>query len=374
MSNIAFIQRRLAPHGGNEMFALRFLEELSKLGDRITILSHSIDPSLLNHFEYKPIPVLKPLSVLKLLSFAFFARRVAKKNNYDLIFSNERTLHHDIYFAGEGCHEKWLEQRFRQLSWLKVLLIRINPLHWAILYLEKKCLGNPRLKGVIAFSQRVKKELITAHHLPEEKVKVVYHGVPAAKKLAGTDRQTLRMELGIQDQELVILFVGSGFERKGLRSLIEGLSHFDCPQYRLLVVGKGDKTKYVKLARKLKLQDKVQFLGIQSEVAHFYSLADIFVLPTIYEPFGLVVLEAMTYGLPVVVSRNAGVAELISHSKNGLIVNDPFNPSEIGHCLNQLKDPDFRKSLAQEGNKLAQAQTLDKNIRQTMQAVNEFFD
>jgi len=372
-SEIAFIQRKVAPHGGGEMFALRFLGELKKMGHKITIFAHFANFSFLDQVDFVRIPILKPFSFLKMLSFAWFCKRAAKRKNYELIFSNERTVYHDIYFAGEGCHSAWLQQRFRQVGAIKKFLIGINPLHWTILYLEKRCITNSRLLGIISFSQRVQEELIKKHKLPADKIKVVYHGVPAP--VADEDeieRNTMRQDLGIGKNELVILFIGSGFERKGLRFLIEGLAHFDYPAFRLCVVGKGKTGKYRKCAQRLGLQDKVHFYGQNPHVRLFYSIADIFVLPTIYEPFGLVVLEAMSYNIPVVVSQYAGAAELITHGEDGLILKNPFDPKEIGQCLNQLKDSGFRQTLAKAGNHLASQYTLQKNTRDTLKAVEEF--
>ena len=372
-SKIAFIQRKVAPHGGGEMFALRFLGELKKMGHKITIFAHSANFSFLDQVHFVRIPILKPFSFLKMLSFAWFCKRAAKRKNYELIFSNERTIYQDIYFAGEGCHSAWLKQRFRQVGALKKFLITINPLHWTILYLEKRCLTNSRLLGIISFSKRVKQELVSKHNLPADKIKVVYHGVPAPVADENEiERHTMRQDLGIGENEMVILFIGSGFERKGLRFLIEGLAHFDHPSFRLCVVGKGKTGKYRKCAKRLGLQDKVHFYGQNPNVPLFYSIADVFVLPTIYEPFGLVVLEAMSYNVPVVVSQYAGAAELVTHGENGLILKNPFDANEIGQCLNQLKDPGFRQTLAKAGNHLASQYTLDKNISETIKAVKEF--
>lgn len=347
---------------------------MHSLGHQITILSNKIDPSLLDRFKHKFVPILKPFSFLKMLSFAFFARQAAKKNAYDLISSNERTIYQDIYFAGEGSHGHWLKQRFKQVSGFKKLLIRINPLHWTILFLEKLCLTHSRLMGVIAFSQNTKKELMAAHAIPSEKIKVVYHGIPPKQEALEMDRNTLRQDLGIVKDELVLLFVGSGFERKGLKLLIEGLAHFTAPNYRLLVVGKGSAKPYLKRAKKLNVDGKIRFLGHQSCVPPFYSIADIFILPTLYEPFGLVVLEAMLYEVPVIVSSLAGVSELIVDGENGLRVDDIFDARQIGACLNRLRDPELRARLAQAGKALAQVQTIEKSVLQTTEAVQEWLE
>jgi UDP-glucose:(heptosyl)LPS alpha-1,3-glucosyltransferase len=372
-SKIAFIQRKLAPAGGGEMFALRFLGKMKERGHAITVLANKMDPSLKDRFQFIRIPLLKPFSFLKMWSFAWFARKAAKRGKYDLVFSNERTLYQDIYFAGEGCHNAWLRQRFRQLGPVKKLLIAINPLHRVIRFLEKRCLKNPRLKGVIAFSQRTSRELTEQYNLPPGKIKVVPHGVPAAETPSSTsNRNTLRKDLGIANEEMVLLIIGSGFERKGLRFVIESLAHFDDALFRLLVVGKGSTKKYRKLARKLGLEDRVHFYGHNPNASLFYSIADVFVFPTLYEPFGLVVLEAMAHGVPVVVSACAGAAELITHGENGLIAQDPFDPREIGALLNNLQDADLRRTLVEGGKQLAAEYNLDRNSKEIMEAVEAF--
>jgi UDP-glucose:(heptosyl)LPS alpha-1,3-glucosyltransferase len=372
-SEIAFIQRKLAPAGGGEMFALRFLGKMKERGHAITVLANKMDPSLKDRFQFVRIPLLKPFSFLKMWSFAWFARKAAKCGKYDLIFSNERTLYQDIYFAGEGCHNAWLRQRFRQLGPVKKFLIAINPLHWVIRILEKRCLKNRHLKGVIAFSERVSRELNQEYHLPPGKIKVVLHGVPAAETAPPTfNRKTLRKDLGIAEEEIVVLIIGSGFERKGLRFAIESLAHFDAPSFRLLVVGKGSTGVYRRLARKLGLENRVHFYGHNPNASLFYSIADVFVFPTLYEPFGLVVLEAMAHGVPVVVSACAGAAELLTHGENGLIAQDPFDPKEIGALLNQLQDADLRRTLAECGKQLAAEYNLDRNSKEILEAVEAF--
>jgi len=369
-SKIAFIQRKISTYGGGGIFALRFIREMHARGHQISILTDSRPPAALNDVTFLPVPILKPFSFLKMLSFARFSQIIARKNKFNLIFSNERTLYHDIYFAGEGCHRAWLRQRFRQIGLVKKFLILINPLHLTILYLEKRCLRSPRLRGVIAFSNRTREELVEEHNLPPEKIKVVYHGAPSSPSLT-PDRTTLRRDLGIAENEIVILYIGTGFERKGLRYLIEGLAHFDSPSFRLMVVGKGPIEKYRHLAQRLGLEARVHFYGPNPNAPLFYSIADIFVLPTLYEPFGLVVLEAMSFGVPVLVSQYAGAAELIDDGKSGLLIQNPFDPVEIGNHLNRMKSPEFRSALAEGGRELVARHTQEKNTQEIILAADE---
>jgi UDP-glucose:(heptosyl)LPS alpha-1,3-glucosyltransferase len=367
-SDIAFVQRKISVYGGGGIFALRFIKQMLADGRRVTLLTDCKPQGLKEKISWVRIPLIKPFSFLKALSFACFSQIAAKKYCYDLILSNERTFYQDIYFAGEGCHRVWIEQRSRQIGPLKRFFISINPLHWTIFYLERRCLKSPRLKGIIAFSQRTREELIEIHRFPPEKIKVVYHGVPAPQAVS-IERSVARKDLGIDEDELALLYLGSGFERKGLRYLIEGLSHFKGQPIKLLVVGKGYTGKYRRIARRLGLEDKVQFYGPSTNTPMFYAAADIFALPTLYEPFGLVVLEAMSHGVPVLVSRFAGASELITDAKDGMLIQDPFNPREIGAQLCRMKDPMLRATLAENGRKLAARYTLERNTREIIAAV-----
>ncbi len=367
---IAFIQKKVSPYGGGEMFALRFIREMKKLGYLITLLANSIDPSIEEDFKFIRIPIWKPFSFLKILSFAKFCSKAAHGSSFSLIISNERTFYQDIYFAGEGCHQSWLRQRYRQTTRLKKWLIRINPLHWTILYLEKLCLSNSRLKTVIAFSERTKKELMEEHGLSKDKIKVVYHGAPASSS-TDVDRDTLRKDMGISGNDLVILFIGSGFERKGLKFLIEAVSCLEKNNIHLFVVGKGRTGAYKKQVKNLKLEGKVHFFGRNPNTFFFYNIADIFVLPTIYEPFGLVVLEAMSYKVPVVVSQYAGASELIKDGENGLIIKNPFDPRSIADCIRLLQNTDVRNKIAHNGFELGQKYTLENNTREILDAIED---
>jgi len=370
---VAFIQKKVSPHGGGEAFALRFVREIEKLGYPVTFLANTIHPDLKKSYDFVRIPMLKPFSFLKALSFAWFCRSVARKKKFEVIVSNERTIYQDIYFAGEGCHRYFLKQRFRQVNPLKRLLIRINPLHWVHPYLERRCVTNPRLKGIIAFSNRTKNEIIEEHGIPEEKIKVVNHGVPEPVT-QDLNREKLREEMGIEEDEMVLLFLGSGFERKGLRFLIESLAHFDYPKFRLLVVGRGLTSKYQNIARESGVEKHVHFLGQNPNAPKFYTIADIFVLPTTYEPFGLVVLEAMSYKVPVIVSRDAGASELVTHLKDGMVIEDTFDPKEIASHLNKLRDPDLRKTLAENGFQLSRNNLVDKSTLNMVGAIKEFME
>jgi len=116
---------------------------------------------------------------------------------------------------------------------------------------------------------------------------------------------------------VALCFVGSGFERKGLAAAINAIAGTD--RY-LIVVGQDKAEKqYQALARSSGCADRIRFCGMQKETLPFYQAADALLLPTLYDPFPNVILEAMACGLPVITSRTCGGAEFIEQGTNGFV-------------------------------------------------------
>jgi UDP-glucose:(heptosyl)LPS alpha-1,3-glucosyltransferase len=206
-----------------------------------------------------------------------------KKSRYDIIHSFERTLYQDIYRAGDGCHKEWLAQRSKIESPVKGVVNRINPLHITLLWMEKQIFKENRCKAVMANSQRGKKEIVDLYRFPENKIQVIYSPVDA-KRFFCDHRQKkkdfLLKKYGIQTGIPLLLFVGSGFKRKGLAATLKALSLLPSPAH-LIVVGKERLSPYQRLAGEFGIDKFVSFTGPISDVAPYYQGADLFVFPTI---------------------------------------------------------------------------------------------
>ncbi len=164
-------------------------------------------------------------SFLSMITFNLNVCREIKKIKADCIISFERTTCQDIYRAGEGCHIEWLRLRRTIEPWWKRYTFLINPLHIALLHLEKKAFSDTKL--IIANSNMVKSQIINHYAVPEKKIKVIYNGVDIKRFSplnAEIYRTGVRKELSISEDAEVILFVGSGFERKGLGTLLRAMS------------------------------------------------------------------------------------------------------------------------------------------------------
>jgi UDP-glucose:(heptosyl)LPS alpha-1,3-glucosyltransferase len=332
---VALVRQRYTDFGGAERYTSALAEHLIDAGHEVHVFAHewkgkkkrAKDGDIVFH----RVPMLEGLSVLEVVSFAVNSRRMLKRERFDIIHSFERTLYQDIYRAGDGCHREWLIQRKKIDPWYKRMTQAINPLHLGLLRIEREIFREGNYRAIIAISKRGKEEIVKHYSVPPEKITVIYNAIDTKRfdlKERKTIRSDVRKALGIPQKVPVLLFVGSGFRRKGLPAVIRALRGLDS-EIRLMVIGKDRIGPYRTLAREEGVDKRVIFVGPVVDVENYYSASDLFVFPTIYEPFGNVCLEAMAAGLPVVTSRICGASEVLDEGTNGFIVNDPIDHVEI---------------------------------------------
>ncbi len=331
---IALICRPYSFHGGIETATAGLMGELLRHGhtvDLITTAGQGEVPGV----RVVRVPVLRHPSLLRLLSFVLAARRAVEGGGYGIVQSHERTLRQDIYRAGEGCHRGYLEAMGRRWA-------QVNPYHRLLCSLEKRIFSLETARHVIAISNRGKAEIERRYATPASRVSVVYNGVDL-NRFHPDNRERLlksvREELGVADAAWLVLFVGSGFERKGLGPLIEGMSRLGDRQSLLVVAGKGDPRPYRALANRLGLAGRVHWAGPVERIERLYAAADAVALPARYEPFGNVHLEALASGVPMLTSAEAGGAEVIRNGENGWVV-PAAEPRHIAEGLEALREGD----------------------------------
>ncbi len=370
---IAFVRKAYTPYGGAEKYLSQLLERLAGQGHEIHIFANRWETGGADRKggcggpTFHRIPMIAAPSFLEALSFAFFSRRLLEGESFDLIHSFERTLYQDVYRAGDGCHREWLRQRKKIDPWFKRLSQPVNPLHRSLLFLERRVFQDPRLKRVVANSRRGKEEIIRHYGLPGDKIQVIYNGVdleafhPRNRDLF---RKAQRREMGIPETKEVILFLGSGFRRKGLEGLIKAFAKVagEFPEAVLVVAGKDRLGDYARAAQKHGVEARVLFLGPTRKARELYAAADLFALPTVYEPFSNACLEAMASGLPVLTSCQNGVSELIADGKSGFLVSEATDASAIAEKIRSfLRTPD-RAALGEEARRVGANFSIDSAV------------
>ena len=203
---------------------------------------------------------------------------------------------------------------------------------------------------IVTNSQFNKQEILTIRSMEEDTIDVLPPGLDRSK-LKNEDSGEIKDLL--DGSKHIILCVGHCIPRKGIIYLVKAFSKVNDPKYKLCIVGKIDKDisyyHKVKLSlEELKLLDKVVLLNRvdQKTLADLYSQADFFVLPSLKEGFGIVLLEAMYYGLPIITTNVSAMPELVVNEENGLLVNAANVEDLTKALLTLIENPDMRKKMS----------------------------
>lgn len=316
---LAIVRQKYRPDGGAERFISRALEALDDQNIELNIITRQ--------WEGKPNPKwkihlcnpAKHSRVSREKGFATAAQTCWKAAQFDIVQSHERIPGCDIFRAGDGAHRVWLEQRARIISPAQRLLTRLSPYHRYVLRAEEAMFHSAELKKIICNSEMVKRDIMRCYGVDASRFSVIYNAIDAEKFTPATDeqRRESRAKMAIPEQAVALIYVGSGFERKGLKPAIQAIASSD----RYLIVVGQDKAqkKYESLARQLGCVERIRFMGVQNNVLPYYHAADGMILPTLYDPFPNVILEAMACGLPVITSQTCGGAEFITEGQEGFV-------------------------------------------------------
>lgn len=353
---IAILKSRLDYKGGLEKYTLKLAEAFAEKGLSITLLTTGTPPKL--PYEVVSLAPTSKLSYLHLTRFDALCQKWLASHSYEIVFGMERTTCQTHYRAGSGVHAAYLKQRKLTDSLFKRLTFSINPLHRALLQMEKKTFENPSLRLIFANSEMVRREILETYCTPPEKIVVVHNGVEWQQWETNFKESFSKNK----NSYYHFLFVGNGYNRKGLPFLLKGFSHLPKGEWKLTVVGKEKNcAHFQKQARHLGLDNHIYFAGPQSNLCPFYQAADCLVIPSIYDPFANVTLEALSMGLFVVSSRFNGGHEVLT-DRMGCVIEDLTSAESVASALakaiknpktidqasfirNQIKELDFSKQL-----------------------------
>jgi UDP-glucose:(heptosyl)LPS alpha-1,3-glucosyltransferase len=314
---VALVRSRYDPAGGAERFVQGAVAALRAEGASLTVVTRhwpDDDGSAL---------VVDPFHVGSLWrdwSFARAACEALSRRHFDLVQSHERIACCDIYRAGDGVHAQWLEERGRVQSAGGRLAARLSPHHRYVLAAERALFTSPRLKAVICNSEMVRGEIRARFDTRADRLVLIRNAVDSGAFHPGLREEmggAVRQQLGIPRDARVALHVGSGFERKGVASLLDAVAAARCRPWAVIVGRDKRSARYLQQARRLGIAERVRFAGSVSDVRPYLAAADMFVLATLYDPQPNAVLEAMAAGLPVLTTPKCGAAELLREGESG---------------------------------------------------------
>ncbi len=321
---IALVHMRHAHTGGTERYLNHLARYLAERGDDVTIVCrrHEEAPHAAVRFE-----VLHNLAIggaWRMSSFARAVERHVAAADYDLVFGLGKTWTHDVIRLGGGCHQTYLDLAHADtLSAAEKLVGKGRLKQKAALAIEARALAPGAYKRVITNCEMVKRDAMERHAIPAELVEVVYNGVDL-ERFHPRHRadNPVRREAGFGPDDRVVLFLGTGYGRKGLDRVLDAFPAVmsERSDARLLVVGyDGARPSFERRAAALGLGERARFLGGRRDAEVCFGAADVYALPTRYDPFANATLEALATGLPVVTTDANGASELIGEAEGTVL-------------------------------------------------------
>ncbi len=338
---IALLKGSFRSSGGLEKYCLRISQALRDQGHTVDILSTASIPQ---QGVLSICSLLKP-SFFHLLWFDYQCRRYLKKHSYDIVFGFDRhfvPLTH--YRAGNGCHKAYLARRLRRSSFWKKLLLLCNPLHLITLLSEKCTFEKTPPRYIICNSHLVRREILQYYpRVLQERLVVVHNGVEWAEFASHFEERDL------DSSKPRILFIGHEWGRKGLDRVLHALSYLKDVPFCFTAIGKERHVKrFSSMVSLLNLQDCVTLIPKSTNAMPYLQSCNIVVIPSLYDPFANVTIEALAMGLFVVTTTANGGAEIIQDGVNGIVVDEGCSVEELSGAIRKSFDIIKNNEIAQK--------------------------
>lgn len=325
--------------GGVERVAVEAANRLTRAGHDVTVYGVRVDRAVLDDDVcVRRIAVPASLDRLTGLGFRRRAARAIEADHPDVHGAFSAVSPLGGVFWIPSVHLVAYKLLLARRSAIGRLPVRLNPYHRGRLWLERNMLAPGGCARLLALTDQVKSDVIDIYGVPEEDIGVLAPGFDPAMFNPGRREQRraqARTRFGYGEEDRVLLFVGNELERKGFDVVLEAVGLLRDPTVKLLGAGHvaPDADPYRSQIERLDLTDRLQWVGSSSDVALLHAASDAFVLPTRYEPWGLVIVEALGSGLPVVTSQLAGAALTVEEGKTGRLLRDPEDPVELVEAL-----------------------------------------
>jgi glycosyltransferase involved in cell wall biosynthesis len=220
---------------------------------------------------------------------------------------------------------------------------------------------------LVVTSHKMEQDLERSFHR-NGRMPLVYYGVdldqmnPARRESL---REKARRDVRLSEDAFAILLIGNDWKKKGLRCLIEAVGSLGIPDLRILVVGHDESFSYDEILRRNGLENRMTILPIVPQVESYYAAADMYAGPSLEDSFAIPPLEAMACGLPVIVSRQAGVSELVTHGVDGFVLEDPTDSRQLAEFIQRIyASADLRREMGVRAEETARHYTWQRNAEE----------
>jgi len=356
---VAVVVSKFGLVGGGELFASEVTRRLARRDDlEVHVFANKWDSNV-DGITFHKVPNLRFPRFLRPLFFSGTAQLMVDRGKFDLVHSHERIFRADIFSLHSVPHRGWVRDvRKKRPSLFDRMVIAI----------EQRMLAANKFSWFCPVSSISREAFLREFANLPGNWQVIHPGVDVAR-FSAPERAACRAEIrslyGVDPADHLVLFVGMNFEVKGLDTIVEALAKARSMRpetvIRLLIVGRGNERKYRRFAESLGVADAVIFAGTQTRgLERYYRAADMFALLSRYDTFGMVVLEAMAAGLPVIVSSNVGAKDLVEENGNGFVLADGRDSDAAASRMLQLLENGRRESMSRAALRTATVHDWDR--------------
>ncbi|MBE0575116.1 MAG: glycosyltransferase family 4 protein [Desulfuromonadales bacterium] len=360
-------------HGGLERFSVNLATALHHEGHTVCVFAHRWQ-DLPEGIQICFVPMAKRPGFWRVLSFAINARSLVTRETFDVVYGLTRCFGLNLYRLGDGVQRHWMRLNYPFAPW-RWLNYMVNPVQWANLYLERTILG-PGGPWIITNSKLVQRHVQRYYGSDPKQVHVIYNGVEPSRfnpQQVRVNRDRVRSTLGLKSTDKALLYVSNNWKRKGLSVLLRAVADLGDVgnMVHVLVVGRGKPAHFLRLSERLGIATRVHLIGATDQVENYYGAADLAVLPTMYDPFSNVCLEAMACGLPVITTAENGASELICPGENGFIQSNPRSWQELSALLRNGLKSDLT-AMGEAARTRVAGMTRQQNMRETLDVIRKW--
>ena len=364
---IAFVHLRHAYSGGVELYLNQMARYLAERGEDVTIICRS-------HDEKPPHPAVKFVKLRgfsigkthRLWRFAKAVEKHVKESDYDLVYGLAHAWTHDVLRIGAGTSLHMSRSLNRPMRFKD----RVNHI------IESKAMAPGAYYHVISNSHKSALEIQEAHNVPADNITVIHNFVDTKRfdaQRIQKEADALKQKLGVNDGKPVFLFLGTGYERKGLKQALTAYSKLPFEAHMLVVGRETHEVEYVKFAKKIGVSERCQFLGADNRPELYFTLADCYLLPTLYEPFGFTVIEALACGTPAITTENCGAKEVLN-DQVATVIGADVDPQALTEAMTAWADKKRTTEVSETCRELALTMDVDVVLEKNYQQLLKVYE
>lgn len=382
---IAVTHTRWTKVGGSEGYICDLVKRLLDAGHEIDYFCQWWEEGADPRIRFHKVPNLwKPIKWLKVREYDRAIDRLVPLDRWDLVHGFSKSSRQDIYTDGSGCLEDYqaytLGDQDAGSSFTRALR-RLSPHQREVAAIERRRFTRGNFRKIVAMSKLAANQIQRRYGLTDEEVIVVYNGLDLDRfrpENVALFRDATRDELGVPRDAFVLLLVGNDYLRKGVTTLIEALARIRAAgssrPVRAVVIGRESSRRLrdvVALAKEAGVAGDLVFPGARRDIEKVHAAADAFVLPSRFDIFGNVVLEAMATGVPSIVSAAAGASEVIEEGRSGFVLPSPRDAELLAKRVIELTDDERRRSMGAAAAEAAKRYSWDRHFARILEIYDE---